>query len=91
MFVKKFMVHTLSAPHEQGIPKLKKDYAHVQCVGIFLDINNQYPIISKSNWLHIVIFQFFFNNLRYVPHIPLNWSVVFLKVLNFNRLLLKLD
>jgi hypothetical protein len=29
MFVEKFIVHNVSAPHKQGIPKLKENYAHV--------------------------------------------------------------
>ena len=29
--------------------------------------SQSHPIVSKSNWLHVVIFQFFFTNMRYVP------------------------
>ena len=30
VLVKKFIVHHLSAPHKQGIPELKENYAHVK-------------------------------------------------------------
>ena len=33
----------------------------------------------KSDRLHVVIFQMFLNDLRYVPKIPLQLSVIFLK------------
>ena len=52
----------------------------------------QDPSVStKFNWLHVVIFRIFFMNLRYIPRISLNLWVIFLKVLNFNLLRLKLD
>ena len=38
-----------------------------QCPGRFLGIIGQHPGLSKSNWLHVVIFQFFFITLRYIP------------------------
>jgi hypothetical protein len=33
----------------------------------FLDIINQNPSVSKSNRLHVVIAQFVFSNMRYIP------------------------
>ena len=47
--------------------------------------------IIKVKILMVVIFHFFLNNLRHIPHIPLNLSVVFLKILNINQLFLKLN
>ena len=37
-----------------------------QCPRRFLGIIGQNPSVSKSNWLHVVIFQFFFIDLRYI-------------------------
>ena len=34
--------------------------------------------VSKSNWLHIVIFRFVFINVESNPKIPLKWSVIFM-------------
>ena len=38
----------------------------------------QDPHVSKSNRLHVDIFQFFFANVRYIPLIPLKRSLMFL-------------
>ena len=51
--------------------------------GVFLGTIGQNPSISKSNQLH-VIFQPVFDDLRYIPQIPLKWFVIFLGVLHFN-------
>jgi hypothetical protein len=39
--------------------------------GKFLGIVGQDPSDSKSNWLHVDIFYFFFIHLRYISQIPL--------------------
>ena len=38
----------------------------LQCMGRFLGLISQIPSVSKSNHLHVVIFRFFFINLRYI-------------------------
>ena len=50
-----------------------------QCPGRFLGIINQNPSVSKSNWLHVVIFRFFFISLKYIPEIPLKRLVAILE------------
>ena len=50
-----------------------------QWPGRFWGIIGQVPSVSKSNRLHVVIFRFFFINLRYILWIPLKWWVIFLK------------
>ena len=42
-----------------------------QYMGKVLGIIVQKSSVSKSNWLYVVIFQFFFVNLGYFPYIPL--------------------
>lgn len=43
--------------------------------------HHQSRCVSKSSWLHIDIFQFFFANLRYILQTPQKWWVSFLKSL----------
>ena len=57
----------------------RRDNHSQQCLGNFLGVISQNPSVSKSNWLHIVIFRFFFINFRYILKTPVKWSVVFLK------------
>ena len=47
--------------------------------GKFLGIVGQDSSDSKSNWLHVDVFRFCFNHLRYILEIPLKWSVPFLQ------------
>ena len=44
-----------------------------------LDIVGQDPSDSKSNRLHVDIFRFCFIHFRYIPQIPLKWSVLLLR------------
>ena len=46
-----------------------------KCPGRFLGIMGQGPRVSKSIWLYIVIFWFFFINLRYILYIRLKQLV----------------
>ena len=52
---------------------------HKQCPGRFLGIIGQDLSVSKSNRLHVVIFRFFFINLRNIPQILLKLSEVSLR------------
>ena len=59
------------------------------CPGRFLNIISQNPSVSKSNWLHVVIFQYFVIDLGiYSIDSSTMTGGNFPKVLNFNRLFL---
>ena len=45
---------------------------------IFLGIISWDPSVCKSNRLHVDILRFFYINLRYIPWIPLKWSIILL-------------
>ena len=44
----------------------------------------QDPNVSKSNQLHVDFFQIFLDESKYIPYIPLKWSVIGLKSWNWN-------
>ena len=46
--------------------------------GDFWALSGHDRSVSESNRLHVVIFRVFFVNVRYIPWIPLKWSVIFL-------------
>ena len=65
----------------KGVLVSGEDFAH----------NNQNPNVSKSNWLHVVIFWVFFNKLE-LDIIDSSETISnFLEVLNSNHLILKLN
>ena len=53
-------------------------YKFLSVIGRFLDIIGWDPSVCKSNRLHVDILRFFYINLRYIPQIPLKWSVILL-------------
>ena len=61
---------------------------HPTCLGI---LGQDPSVVSKSYRLHVMIFRFFFNTLRYIPYIILKMVGKFFEVLNFNQLSLKLN
>ena len=52
--------------------------------GRFLGIIVQNPSISKSNWLHVVIFRLIYTSLIYIPSTPLQMIGNYPKDLNVN-------
>jgi hypothetical protein len=44
-----------------------------------LCIIGRYPSVSKSNWLHVDIFWFFFIDMLNILYISLDWAIFFLK------------
>ena len=57
----------ISAPHSRTHSHTVAEHLH-QCVqGDFLGIVGLNPSVSKSNRFRVVIFRFFFINLRYIP------------------------
>ena len=50
-----------------------------QWSGRFLCIIGRDPSVCKSNRLHVDILRLFYIVLRYIPWIPLKWSVILLK------------
>lgn len=53
--------------------------------------NRWNPSTSKLNQLHIVIFLFFFDNMTYIPQIPLKLIGYFPAVLSLTQLFLELN
>ena len=57
----------------------------------FLGTIGQYPCVSKSNLLLVIIVRFLIVIVRYIPYIRLKLWVIFLEVLNLKRWFLKLS
>ena len=55
-----------------------------------MGIINQNPSVFKSGWLHVVIFRFFFINLRYILRISKK-ICIFSYISNFNQFFFKLN
>ena len=84
----------LSLSQCRNFPSFKLSTCPAPCVqGYFWAciISRDPSGVSKANRSHVVIFQFSFINLRYIPWSPLKRFVIFLKILNFKRLFLKLN
>ena len=64
---------------------------YVGVPGKFLGIVGQGPSDSKSNWLHVDIFQFCFHSFEVYSIDSFKKIGKFPEVLNFNRLCLKLN
>ena len=79
-------------PHDE-IPANRSDtISHCnQSPGILLGIIGQNPGVSKSNRLHVVIFQFFFYDTGAYSIDSSKMMGNFPEVLDFNRLFLKLN
>ena len=82
----------LTVPSLDGMSKNFTCSLHcIQVLGKFLGINGQDPSDSKSNHLHVNIFHFCFHSFETDSTNSSKMISKFPKVLNFNRLFLKLN
>ena len=52
--------------HQANIPFIGCMRLRISVSGRFMGMIGQYPSVSKSNWLHVDLFRFFFIKLGYI-------------------------
>ena len=75
----KQLVHSFPCWMPKPLPPWNHYTGWSQWSGRFLSIIGWDPSVCKSNRLHVGTIRFFYLNLRYIPWIPLKWSVILLK------------